>query len=112
LKSHFYIDTLSRSKILFVEIHQNIGEYHSAVETASTQTFVGATRDSRINTENEILLFNPNGSLRLNRGLPDVPEQFSAIDDNLVIELMEGDRFSLNLQTGQFRKLVEEVLSS
>lgn len=63
-------------------------------------------------TENEILLFNPNGSLRFNRGLPDVPEQFSAIDDNLVIELMEGDRFSLNLQTGQFRKLVEEVLSS
>jgi hypothetical protein len=63
-------------------------------------------------TENEILLFNPNGSVRLNRGLPDVPEQFSAIDDNLVIEFMEGDRFSLNLQTGQFRKLVEQVVSS
>lgn len=63
-------------------------------------------------TENEILLFNPNGSLRFNRGLPDVPDRFSAIDDNLVIELMEGDRFSLNLQTGQLRKLVEEVLSS
>ena len=63
-------------------------------------------------TENEILLFNPNGSLRFKRGLPDVPEQFSALDNNLVIELMEGDRFSLNLQTGQFRKLVEEVLSS
>ena len=38
LRSHFYIDTLSRSKMLFVEIHKNIGEDDSAVETASTQT--------------------------------------------------------------------------
>lgn len=63
-------------------------------------------------TENEILLFNPNGSLRFNRGLPDFPEQFSTIGNNLVIQLMEGDRFSLNLQTGQFQKLVTEVLTS
>ncbi len=63
-------------------------------------------------TENEILLFNPNGSLRFNHGLPDFPEQFSIIGNNLAIQLMEGDRFSLNLETGQFRKLVEEVLSS
>jgi hypothetical protein len=29
-----------------------------------------------------------------------------------VVELIEGDRFSLNLQTGQFQKLVGEVLVS
>ena len=63
-------------------------------------------------TENEILLFNPNGSLRFNHGLPDCPEQFSITGNNLVIELMEGDSFSLNVETGQFRKLVGEVLSS
>lgn len=63
-------------------------------------------------TEDEILLFNPNGSLRFNRGLPDFPEQFSTIGNNLVIQLVEGDRFSLNLQTGQFQKLVGEVLVS
>ena len=63
-------------------------------------------------TEDEILLFNPNGSLRFNRGLPDFPEQFFMIGNNLVIQLVEGDRFSLNLQTGQFHKLVTEVLTS
>jgi hypothetical protein len=63
-------------------------------------------------TENEILLFNTNGSLRVNYGLPDCPEQFSITGNNLEIELIEGDSFSLNVENGQFRKLVEEVLSS
>ncbi len=53
-------------------------------------------------TEHEILLFNPNGSLRFNHGLPDLPEQILMFDDNLIIKLMEGDSFRLNPTTGEF----------
>jgi len=63
-------------------------------------------------TEHEILLFNRNGSLRFNHGFPDLPEEIIINEDNLTIRLMDGDSFKLNPQTGEFRQLVEELITS
>lgn len=38
-------------------------------------------------TENEVLLFKPNGSLRFNHGLPDIPEEIAIVGTKLVIKL-------------------------
>jgi hypothetical protein len=114
------IDRSTDKKMLWMGIEQQLaaiclesGRICLAMPLTANLIQMAIVREvTAVLTENEILLFNPNGSLRLNRGLSDVPEQFSAIDDNLVIELVEGDRFSLNVETGQFRKIVEEVISS
>ncbi len=55
-------------------------------------------------TENEVLLFNPNGSLRFNHGLPDIPEDILITGTTLVIKLMEGDSLTLNPQTGTLKE--------
>jgi len=57
-------------------------------------------------TEQEILLFNPNGSLRFNHGFPDLPSEIIIAEDSLIVALMDGDMFKLNPQTGEFRQLV------
>lgn len=55
-------------------------------------------------TENEVLLFNPNGSLRFNHGLPDIPEDISIVGTKLVIKLLEGDSLTLDPQTGTLKE--------
>jgi hypothetical protein len=55
-------------------------------------------------TENEVLLFNPNGSLRFNHGLPDIPEDISIVGTKLVIKLMEGDSLTLDPETGTLKE--------
>jgi hypothetical protein len=56
-------------------------------------------------TEQEIFLFNSNGSLRFNHGFPDLPSEIIITEDGLIIPLMDGDRFKLNPQTGEFQQL-------
>ena len=51
-------------------------------------------------TEQEIFLFNSNGSLRFNYGLPEVGEEITRRDKNLEIRLMDGTSLMLNPQTG------------
>lgn len=63
-------------------------------------------------TENEILLFNSNGSLRFNHGFPDFASEIIITEDYLMITLMDGDSFKLNPQTGEFRQLVGELITS
>lgn len=63
-------------------------------------------------TENEILLFNPNGSLRFNHGFPDLASEIIIDEDYLMIKLMDGDSFKLNPQTGEFRPLLGELITS
>lgn len=51
-------------------------------------------------TETEVILFNPDFSIRLNKGLPDVAEGISIVGSDLVIRLMEEASLILDPQTG------------
>ncbi len=55
-------------------------------------------------TENEVLLFNSNGSLRFNHRLPDIPENISIVSTKLVIKLVDGDSLTLDPQTGTLKQ--------
>jgi hypothetical protein len=55
-------------------------------------------------TENEILIFNPNGSLRFNHGLPDIPEEVSIVGTTLLIRLIEGNSLTLEPQIGVIKE--------
>ncbi|XHX79306.1 MAG: hypothetical protein RBJ76_05070 [Stenomitos frigidus ULC029] len=49
-------------------------------------------------TETEVLLFNPDCSIRLIQDLPELAEEMSFSDTTLVVRLLEGNSVSLNLQ--------------
>jgi hypothetical protein len=51
-----------------------------------------------------VLLFKPNGSLRFNHGLPDIPEEISIVGTKLVIKLLEGDSLTLDFQIGTLKE--------
>lgn len=51
-------------------------------------------------TEQEVFLFNTNGSLRFNYGLPEIGEEIKQRNENLEIKLMDGTSVRLNPQTG------------
>lgn len=55
-------------------------------------------------TENEVLIFNPGGALRDRCGLPDIPEDISVVDTNLVITTLSGDCVSINPIAGRLKK--------
>jgi len=55
-------------------------------------------------SENEVLIFNPNGSIRYSKSLPDIPEEISIIGTDLVINLLSGDSLTINPQTGAFKQ--------
>jgi hypothetical protein len=55
-------------------------------------------------TENEILIFNPNGSLRFNHGLPEIPEEVSIVGTKLLIRLIEGESLTLEPQIGVIKE--------
>lgn len=51
-------------------------------------------------SENEVLLFNPDFSLRLLKDLPDLAERISVVGTHLAIQIMEGNCLTLDTQTG------------
>jgi hypothetical protein len=54
-------------------------------------------------TEDEVLLFNPDFSIRLIKGLPDLAEEIVMVDESgLEIRLMSGESLFLDTQTGAF----------
>ena len=52
-------------------------------------------------TEDRLLIFNPNGSMRYSQGLPDMPEEMSIVGNNLLIEFLEENSLIVNPQTGK-----------
>jgi hypothetical protein len=54
-------------------------------------------------TEDEVLLFNPDFSIRLIKGLPDLAEEIVMVDESgLEIRLMSGESLFVDTQTGAF----------
>ncbi len=54
-------------------------------------------------TEDEVLLFNPDFSIRLIKGLPDLAEEIVMVDESgLEIRLMSGESLFLDTKTGAF----------
>ncbi len=51
-------------------------------------------------TEDEVLLFNPDSSIRLIKGLPGLAQEISLVNTDLVIKLMQGKSLTLDSQTG------------
>ncbi len=53
--------------------------------------------------EDEVLLFNPDFSIRLIKGLPDLAEEIVRVDESgLEIRLMSGESLFLDTKTGAF----------
>jgi hypothetical protein len=55
-------------------------------------------------TEEEVLLFNPGGSIRFSADLPDGGIGMTVDGENLVITMLEGESLSLNPMTGYFKQ--------
>jgi len=73
-----------------------------ALNSNLVQILIGA-RLTAILTEDEILLFNPDFSIRLIKGLPDLAEEIVMADESgLEIRLLSGKRLFLDAQTGAF----------
>jgi hypothetical protein len=54
-------------------------------------------------TEDEVLLFNPDFSIRLIKGLPDLAEEIVMVDESgLEIRLLFGESLFVDAQTGAF----------
>jgi len=56
--------------------------------------------------EEEIVLFNPGGSIRFSDNLPDQGLEMSVLGDNIAIALLEGETLQINHQTGYFKSPV------
>ena len=54
-------------------------------------------------TEDEVLLFNPDSSIRLIKGLPSLAEEIFVVNTNLVIRLLEGGSLTLDPQIGTLK---------
>ena len=61
-----------------------------------------ADRLTAVLTEDEVLLFNPDFSIRLIKGLPDLAEEIAMVQSGLEIRLMSGESLILDTQTGAF----------
>ena len=60
-------------------------------------------RVTAVLTEEEILLFNPGGSIRFSEDLPDQGMGMSVVGENLVIKMLDGDSLTINPMTGIFK---------
>ena len=60
-------------------------------------------RVTAVLTEEEILLFNPGGSIRFSEDLPDQGIGMSVVGENLVIKMLDGDSLTINPMTGTFK---------
>ena len=86
-----------------------VDQYLAAIETANgrirvvlklhTNLFqiMVLERLTAVRTETEILLFNPDFSIFLNKGFPDITEEISFECDKLVIRFLEKDSLTLDL---------------
>lgn len=102
------VEKAKTGSLLWVGIDQqlaaiNLNDGRLALVMPTTSNIVQlftSTNFIAVLTEQEILLFNSNGSLRFNFGLPEVGEEITRRDDNLEIRLMDGTSLMLNPQTG------------
>jgi hypothetical protein len=60
-------------------------------------------RLTAIRTETEIFLFNPDFSIFLNKGFPDITQEMSVEGDKLVIHFLDEYSLTLDLQTGKMK---------
>ncbi|HEY9611247.1 hypothetical protein [Allocoleopsis sp.] len=73
-----------------------------ALNSNLVQILVGA-KLTAVLTEDEVLLFNPDFSIRLIKGLPDLAEEIVMTNESgLEIWLMSGESLFLDMQTGAF----------
>lgn len=63
-------------------------------------------RVTAVLTEEEVLLFNPGGSIRFSEDLPDQGIGMSVVGEDLAIEMLDGDSLTINTMTGVFKSLV------
>lgn len=61
-------------------------------------------RLTAVRTETEILLFNPDCSIFIDKGFPDITEEISIFGDKLEIRFMEGYSLMLDLHTGSISR--------
>ncbi len=61
---------------------------------------IALERLTAVRAETEILLFNPDFSIFIDKGFPDITEEISIFDDKLEIRFMEGYVLTLDLKTG------------
>ena len=62
--------------------------------------------------ETEVLLFNPDCSIRCSKALPDIADEMLIVGDNLEIRLLEGYSFILDIQTGNMTRFSEKKTTS
>ncbi len=55
-------------------------------------------------TESELILFNSDGSIRLNKGLPELASEMSIHDYDVEILDIEGNIWMIDIQTGAFKQ--------
>ncbi|PSB46525.1 hypothetical protein C7B80_13150 [Cyanosarcina cf. burmensis CCALA 770] len=60
-------------------------------------------RLTAVRTETEIFLFNPDFSIFLNKGFPNITEDISVEGDKLMIHFLDEDSLTLDLQTGRMK---------
>jgi hypothetical protein len=73
-----------------------------ALNSNLVQMLVGA-KLTAVLTEDEVLLFNPDFSIQLIKGLPDLAEEIVMVDESgFEILLMSGKSLFLDTQTGAF----------
>jgi hypothetical protein len=54
-------------------------------------------------TELEVLIFNPDHSIRYSQGLPDIGSEMVLHDRNVDIELIDGNHLILDVETGRLK---------
>lgn len=62
-------------------------------------------------TQEEVLIFNPEGAIRFSEALPDQGTRMSAIGEYLTIKMLERDSFTINLMTGHFQQSLSDRAS-
>lgn len=62
-------------------------------------------------TQEEVLVFNPEGAIRFSEALPDQGTRMSVIGEHLTIKMLEGDSFTINLMTGHLQQSLSDRTS-
>ena len=88
-------------QIAAIGLSQNQFRLSLALNSNLVQILVGDKFTAAL-TEDEVLLFNPDFSIRLIKGLPDLAEEIVMIKSGLGIRLMSGESWFLDTQIGAF----------
>lgn len=75
-----------------VKLHSNLLE------------IIAVERMTAARAETEILLFNPDFSIFVDEGFPDITEEISIVGDKLEIRFLEGYSLMLDIQTGNMTR--------